>query len=230
MTHSKTFPLAPLTPELRRPRDAQARRLRRHRRTRRRITSYASFIAIVTVLALPIGQFAVRTVFIPSESMADTLAVGDLVIVNRLPSYATELKRGDIVVFSDRNDWLGTADGGETHLVKRVIGLPGDHVSYTVGGEHLLVNGEPIDEAYIAGGSLPSRTAFDVVVPEGSLWVLGDNRDNSADSRAYVDGPGSGFVPMSDVLGTAVAMVWPVPRFGLLHDYRDAFADVPDAR
>ncbi|MBD3780984.1 MAG: signal peptidase I, partial [Micrococcales bacterium] len=118
----------------------------------------------------------------------------------------------------------------EDHLIKRVIGLPGDRVASAGDGSPVTVNGVAVDEsAYLAPGASPSEIAFDVTVPEGSLWVMGDNRQHSADSRWHLGDPGGGAVPVSDVVGTAFVTLWPLDRIGMLRNPGDVFEAVPDA-
>ncbi|WP_242496256.1 signal peptidase I [Xylanimonas protaetiae] len=229
------------------------------RETRRRRGVGASLLretAVIVVSALALSwlikTLLVQAFLIPSGSMHDTLVEGDRVMVSRLVPRVFDLHRGDIVVFKDPDHWLrgyvtpdrgplGDAmvtaltavglmpqDSGE-HLIKRVIGLPGDHVSSEGGpGAKVLVNGVPITEtAYIEPGSMPSEVPFDVVVPDGKLWVMGDNRQDSADSRAHQGTPGGGFVPVDDVVGTAFATVWPLTRMTWHSNPGDVFAQVP---
>jgi len=119
-------------------------------------------------------------------------------------------------------------DSGE-HLIKRVIGVAGDHVECCDAQGRLMVNGKAIDEPYIAAGSIPSQIDFSVVVPADSVWVMGDNRQDSADSRFHQGNPGGGSVPMNDVVGVAFVTVWPVDRMTLLRNPGPTFADVPVA-
>ena len=206
------------------------------------------------LLLLGNRMFLLRAFVIPSGSMTQTLAIGDHILVNELTGAALPLHRGDIVVFRDSQGWLGesgtagqfdplapAADWlnglrGHTttgpHLVKRIIGLPGDHVSCAGPCAHLLVNGRSIREPYLSKESnCASDSGFDVTVPEGKLWVMGDNRVGSADSRYHITEPGRGFVPISDVMGTTIAVTWPVTRMHLLSDagYK-AFARVPEPK
>ncbi|WP_052460745.1 signal peptidase I [Microbacterium gorillae] len=177
--------------------------------------------------------------------MSDTLEVNDRVLVNELVPKTVDLERGDIVVFRDPGSWLGVAPAtpptpaewfldlvglgasdSDEYLIKRVIGLPGDHVVCCSAG-HLTINGVEIDEPYLREAGPASEVAFDVTVPAGHLWVMGDNRNESADSRAHMGTPGGGFVPISDVVGRAFVITWPVERWSLLSDHPDVFADVP---
>jgi signal peptidase I len=203
------------------------------------------------VLSLLVKTFLVQAFFIPSQSMHDTLIEHDRILVSKLTPGPFDLRRGDIVVFKDPGGWLSNevvpdpgpirsginsaltfiglypADANE-HLVKRLIGLPGDRVACAGPGQPVTVNGVPLDEPYLAAGAIPSEVQFDVTVPPNSIWVMGDNRQNSADSRAHMGNPGGGSVPIANVVGTAFVTVWPLERFGLLHNPSSTFADVPD--
>ncbi|WP_456820834.1 signal peptidase I [Cellulomonas sp. URHB0016] len=203
------------------------------------------------VLSLIVKTFLVQAFFIPSPSMHDTLIEDDRILVSKLTPGPFDLRRGDIVVFKDPGGWLAPGgqaeavgarrvlndaltwvglypqDAGE-HLVKRVIGLPGDHVACSGPGEPVTVNGQAIDEPYLAPGAMPSDIAFDVVVPADSLWVMGDNRQHSADSRWNQLKPGGGSVPIENVVGTAFVTVWPLDRATLLRNPSGTFEDVPD--
>jgi signal peptidase I len=117
-------------------------------------------------------------------------------------------------------------DAGE-HLIKRVIGLPGDRVASAGAGSPVTVNGVALSEPYLAPGAIPSEIAFDVTVPAGELWVMGDNRQHSADSRANMGRPGGPFVPLKDVVGVAFVKVWPIDRIGTLTNPARTFTAVP---
>lgn len=207
-------------------------------------------IAIALALSLIVKTFLLQAFYIPSSSMEDTLAINDRIMVNKLVPGVGELQRGDIVVFTDPGGWLGELppqtdglrriavdvltfvgilphDAGE-HLIKRVIGLPGDNVACCDTEGRLTVNGTSIDEPYLKEGVEPSSYPFDVVVPDGTVWLMGDNRANSADSRAHMGDPGGGFVPIDDVVGRALFIMWPLDRIGSLGGGQDAFAAVED--
>lgn len=208
-------------------------------------------LASALVLSLLIKTFLAQAFYIPSASMHDTLIEGDRVLVSKLTPGPFELERGDIVVFKDPGGWLVVPpampqgalseavtsaltfigllpqDAGE-HLIKRVIGLPGDEVACCDAQGRLTVNGVAIDEPYLHPGSVPSEVEFTAVVPADHLWVMGDNRQNSQDSRAHLGDPGGGFVPMDDVVGTGVVVLWPIDRITLLRDPTATFAGVPD--
>ncbi|MBO3084444.1 signal peptidase I [Cellulomonas sp. zg-ZUI188] len=202
------------------------------------------------VLSLLVKTFLVQAFFIPSQSMHDTLIERDRILVSKLTPGPLDLRRGDIVVFKDPGGWLPAvaapepgavqgavnsaltyiglypADANE-HLVKRLIGLPGDHVACAGAGEPITVNGVPVEEPYLANGVLPSDMAFDITVPDNSIWVMGDNRSHSSDSRYNQGKPGGGSVPIDNVVGMAFVTVWPIERIELLRNPTSTFADVP---
>lgn len=214
-------------------------------------------LVVVVVMALALS-FVVKTWFvqafyIPSGSMENTLLVGDRVVVNKLVPATMDLRRGDIVVFEDPDHWLpatqrtdrgpvlnGLEQGliwigllparAEDHLIKRVIGLPGDKVACCDAQGRVTVNGKAIVEPYVHPGDVPSATTFSVTVPEGRVWVMGDHRSDSDDSRYHdVNGDGvDGTVPVSRITGRAFALVWPVNRWARLSDLGGTFAGVPD--
>jgi signal peptidase I len=222
------------------------------------VTAAVREVVVVVVMALVLS-FVVKTwllqaFFIPSGSMEDTLLVGDRVIVSKLTPGPVDLKHGDVVVFQDPGGWLEVTppverggltgaihDGlvfvgllpaeSEDHLIKRVIGLPGDHVVCCSENRKLMVNGVEITEPYLKPGDVPSSLTFDITVPAGHVWVMGDHRSDSEDSRFHdPSGTGSdGSVPIDDITGRAVAVVWPLGRAGWLSDHEETFADVPEA-
>ncbi len=182
-------------------------------------------VLMAFVLALVIRTFLFQAFFIPSPSMEPTLKVGDRVLVNKIPYYFHDPRRGDIIVFENPNPTLATDRGlvgGFFHwlfqglgfqqpenedFIKRVIGLPGDVVE----GKHgfVYVNGQKIAEPYLTQKTQP----FDArTVPEGKLFVMGDNRGNSLDSRFSL-----GYIPIDKVIGEAFIKIWPPSRIGLLH-------------
>ena len=213
-------------------------------------------ILIVAVLvSFLIKTFLVRSFYIPSASMEQTLEIDDRIIVNQLSPGLMPLSRGDVVVFRDPGGWLPPSpvvqqpplnaafdwmlsiiglspSDSNDHLIKRVIGLPGDHVACCNPLGQMTINGVPIDEPYITlppGATKASDIDFDVTVPEGYLWVMGDNRNNSRDSRYNTDKPGNGFVPIDNVVGRALLVSWPVSHWAWLDDYPDVFRDVEEA-
>jgi signal peptidase I len=125
-----------------------------------------------------------------------------------------------------------SAPDSDDHLIKRVIGVPGDHVVCCNALGQVTVNGVPVDESAFVklqpGETAPEVVAFDVTVPPDSLWVLGDNRDRSRDSRYNQNQPGKGFVPMDNVVGRAFVVTWPFGRFGLIDFHHGVFAGIPE--
>jgi len=201
------------------------------------------------VLSLILKTFFIQSFWIPSSSMEDTLQEGDRILVTKWRPGPLELRRGDVVVFKDPGNWLngvvqpeptGLAkisndvltftgllpeDSGE-HLVKRVVGLPGDTVVCCDADGYLTVNDQRVVEPYLKPGVEPSTTEFSILVPDGYLWVMGDNRPNSADSRAHTGEPGGGTIPLDNVVGTAFVTVWPLESWrGLGNPFGDQSED-----
>ncbi|MEU9701835.1 signal peptidase I [Streptomyces sp. NPDC047981] len=195
-------------------------------------------IGIALVLALVIKTFLVQAFSIPSDSMMNTLQRGDRVLVDKLtPWFGSEPERGEVVVFHDPGGWLEnepTPDPNvlqeflsfiglmpsaeEKDLIKRVIAVGGDTVSCKEGGK-VILNGKALDEtSYIYPGSSPcgDKPFGPLTVPKGSIWVMGDNRQNSLDSRYHMNLAGGGTVPNDQVVGRAVFVAWPVTRWATL--------------
>jgi len=216
------------------------------------LVEFAFVLLVVVVASFALKTFLIQSFWIPSHSMEQTLLPNDRVIVTKLAPRVLSLHRGDIVVFHDPDNWVGRStvpvvDRGpvaswfygigqalglaptssEEFLIKRVIGLPHDRVSCAGDGAPLVVNGVPLDEQYLASGVAPSQEAFDVVVPAGAVWVMGDNRSNSADSRAHQDQDLRGAVSIDDIVGVAQVRSWPLDRFGWLRNPGQTFKDVP---
>jgi signal peptidase I len=193
-------------------------------------------LVVALILSLLIKTFLMQAFFIPSASMEQTLMIGDRVFVNKLATHFGEIERGDVVVFKDPGNWL---DEGETtesgnavqrglhdalvfvglapsaegdDLIKRVIGVGGDRVVCCDADGRMTVNGVPLEETYLFPGDVPSEIDFNVTVPKGSIWVMGDHRSVSADSRFHQEEPGHGFVPLDNVIGRAFVVVWPLDR------------------
>lgn len=180
-----------------------------------------------------IRAFVVDVFYIPSGSMEPLLQPGDRIAVSRTAFASRPIERGDVVVFDGRGsfapldsgrgwiadglqgagEWLGIVPN-QTVYVKRVIGVAGDHVACCSADGRLTVNGKPIDEPYLYPGDAPSTMKFDVIVPQGRLWLLGDHRSDSVDSRALLGAPGGGLIRTDRVIGEPVAILWPLDRLG----------------
>ncbi|MFK0005908.1 signal peptidase I [Paenarthrobacter sp. NPDC090520] len=194
------------------------------------------FVLLALVLAVAISGLVrslwIDVYFIPSESMEPLLETGDRILVSRTAFGSAPIRQGDVVVFDGRGSfaplssgkgplvdavdaagqWFGLT-GSDTTYVKRVIGLPGDHVQCCDASGRLTVNGQVLEEPYVYPGDEPSKQKFDVVVPEGRLWLMGDHRSRSADSRGLLGAPGGGMVPLDRVIGRPVQIIWPLDRF-----------------
>ncbi|MET9932404.1 MULTISPECIES: signal peptidase I [unclassified Streptomyces] len=189
--------------------------------------------ACVTFLLL-LSHFVMQPFLIPSRSMEPTLQVGDRILVDKLAyRFGDEPRRGDVVVFDGTGSFvreepegnpvtgllrdaaaaLGLAEPAETDFVKRVVGTGGDRVVCCDEDGRLTVNGVPVVERYLMPGDPPSGVPFDIVVPPGRLWVMGDHRSQSSDSRDHLGSPGGGMVPVDEVVGRADWIVWPFGRW-----------------
>lgn len=214
-------------------------------------------IVIAALVSFVVKTFIVRSFYIPSGSMERTLLINDRILVDELTPRWAGYDRGDVVVFQDPGGWLPPApqrparpalveaadwvltfvglstSDAQDHLVKRVIGLPGDRIVCCNAVGQVTVNGTPIDElSYLNltdGDTAASNTEFDVTVPSGAIWVMGDNRDRSQDSRAHQELPGGGFVPLENVVGRAFLTTWPFDRVGLIDTHDEVYRSVPEA-
>jgi signal peptidase I len=211
-------------------------------------------IGLALLLSLIVKTWLMQAFYIPSESMENTLLKGDRVIVNKLVPSPISLQRGDVIVFEDPDHWLPAtvpvqrsplmsalnstlifvgllpSDEGN-HLIKRVIGLPGDHVVCCNKNKQLMVNGAALTEPYLFPGDTPSQDSFNITVPAGKVWVMGDHRSDSADSRPHDENSGGarGSVPESLVVGRAITVVWPAEHWAWLSNPSETFAKVPTA-
>ena len=211
---------------------------RRKRKQRSFWRELPILIAVALLLAVIIKTYAIQAFYIPSGSMENTLEINDRVLVNKIVYHTRDIHRGDIVVFNGDGSWdPGTVpangnvfqqfgDGfasmfGFGHpgdiLIKRVIGIPGDHVACCDAQGRVTVNNVPLNEqSYLYPGSAPSVSRFNIKVPPGRLWVMGDNRFYSDDSRDHQGDPGGGTIPESAVVGRAFIIIWPPSRWRLL--------------
>ena len=189
-----------------------------------------TIVVAAAILTLLVKAFVIQVYRIPSASMENTLQIGDRVLVNKVVYHFRGIARGDIVVFSGQDSWgpdtpppssnpvvrvvddvlsgLGL-HSDQTYYIKRVIGLPGDRVACCTHGK-VMVNGVPLDESqYLYPGNPPSTLPFTEVVPPGHLWVMGDHRSDSDDSRYHPGDPGGGAIPENQVVGRAFLIIWP---------------------
>jgi signal peptidase I len=214
-------------------------RRRRQRKRRSFWKELPILVAVALLLAVVIKTYAVQAFFIPSGSMENTLEVNDRVLVNKMIYHIRGIHRGDIVVFNGDGSWdpglpvptngnfldqffngfasmFGFGHPGDI-LIKRVIGLPGDRVACCDAEGRITVNGVALNEqSYLYPGSAPSEIRFNIIVPSGRLWVMGDNRLYSDDSRDHQSDPGGGTVPESAVIGRAFVIIWPPSRWRFL--------------
>ena len=199
-------------------------------------------VVVALVVSLFIKSFLVQFFYIPSGSMENTLQVKDRVAVNKVPFISDNIKRGDVVVFRDPDNWLPEPYDSTTnqlvakaksalvavgvlpnpakqYLVKRVIGVAGDKVECCSKDKKLMINGVEIEEPYIFAGNTASDTNFNVTVPAGKVWVMGDHRGASADSRFHQDDINNGMVPTSKITGKVVGIIWPIKHLGIVDSY-----------
>lgn len=180
--------------------------------TRRRpwLVDAAILLLAALVGALGTKYFVAQVYAIPSDSMQDTVTAGEKIVAEKLSLRFGEPRDGDVVVF-DAAGYFDEPAPGMTTFVKRVIGVAGERIACCDNAGRVTRNGVGIDESdYLKSGVAPSEAPFDVVVPPGRLWVMGDNRSDSKDSRAYLGRPGGGFIPVDRVVGKAIAVSWPL--------------------
>ncbi|GAA1295642.1 hypothetical protein GCM10009647_007720 [Streptomyces sanglieri] len=240
------------------PTRAARRKLARKVKRRRRgaaVGEIPLLIVVALVIALVLKTFLVQAFVIPSGSMEQTIRIGDRVLVDKLtPWFGSRPQRGDVVVFKDPGGWLKQEkvdrkdppvvvkqvketltfigllpSDDEQDLIKRVIAVGGDTVKCCGKDGRVTVNGVPLDEPYLYPGNPPSLIKFEVKVPEGRIFVMGDHRSDSADSRYHLDEPEHGTVSEDEVVGRAVVIAWPVGHWRKLEEPA-TFGSVPDAR
>ncbi len=204
-------------------------------------------LVIALAVSLLVKTFLIQAFFIPSTSMQPTLEIGDRVFVEKLTTRFGTVQRGDVAVFHDPGGWLpddpapvgagarlrealafvGIAPSASGQdLIKRVIGVGGDRVRCCDAQGRVSVNGVALDEPYLYGGESPSEVDFDVTVPAGSIWVMGDHRSVSEDSRFHREDRREGMVPLDSVIGRAFVLVWPLDRASAIRRPAN-FEDVP---
>ncbi len=235
----------------------RAERRRAARRIKRRRRSSAArevpvLIGVALLIALVLKTFLVQAFVIPSGSMEETIRIGDRVLVDKLtPWFGAHPHRGDVIVFRDPGHWLDSEpkpapppeglrqvddvltfiglmpSADDKDLIKRVVAVGGDEVKCCDAQGRIMVNGKALDEPYVAPGNPPSQIRFDVKVPPGRLWVMGDHRSDSADSRYHMNDPGGGTVPENLVVGKAFVIAWPVSHWRRLQE-PGTFASVPE--
>ena len=241
-----------------RPGRAERRKLARkikRRRQRSAIKEIPLLIGVALLIALVLKTFLVQAFVIPSGSMEQTIRIGDRVLVDKLtPWFGSKPTRGDVVVFTDPGGWLedeqttGKQDDpivvkqvkqglsfigllpseNEQDLIKRVVAVGGDTVKCCDAQDRVTVNGMPLNEPYIHPGNKPSSIPFEVKVPAGRLFVMGDHRANSADSRYHRTEGYDGTVSEDGVVGRAMVIAWPIGHWSRLEE-PDTYASVPDA-
>ncbi|MET7440729.1 signal peptidase I [Streptomyces sp. NPDC004082] len=179
-------------------------------------------LLVCLLFLLLLATFVMQPFQIPSGSMERGLRIGDRVLVNKLAyRFGAEPRRGDVVVFD------GTGYFGDADYVKRVVGVGGDHVVCCDKEGRVEVNGRSVDEsAFLFPGDRPSDVPFDVMVPDGTLFLLGDHRGDSSDSRDHLGSPGGGMIPVGDVIGRADWIAWPAGHWTRL-ERPGAYARVP---
>jgi signal peptidase I len=212
------------------------------RSAKRKLLEIPLLLIVAIGISFLVKTFLVQAFYIPSGSMENTLQIGDRVSVNRLGTITGNgIQRGDVVVFHDSAGWLGSEgttngsgaihlfktlltdvgvlpDSSKKFLIKRVIGMPGDHVVCCTTKGNLTVNGYELDESpYIYARNKPSEIEFNVHVPSDRIWVMGDHRGNSGDSRFHRDDQNNGFVPENEVVGRAFLLLWPLSRTSVLN-------------
>ncbi len=246
-----SVPLAPSGPG-RAERRRLARRIKRRRRTRT-AGEVPLLVVVALLIALLLKTFLVQAFVIPSGSMEQTIRIGDRVLVDKLtPWFGAEPERGEVVVFKDPGGWLRgetrrvepdpvgvkqikqaltfiglLPSADEQDLIKRVIAVGGDTVKCCDARGRVTVNGTALDEPYVSPGNSPSEVTFEVKVPKGRLFVMGDHRANSADSRFHLGEPFHGTIPQEGVLGRAVVIAWPFDHWRKL-EVPATFRQVPE--
>lgn len=228
----------------------------KRRRRRSAVKEIPLLVGVAVLIALVLKTFLVQAFVIPSGSMEQTIRIGDRVLVDKLtPWFGSKPQRGDVVVFKDPGGWLQTEQPtpkkddpvgikqikegltfigllpseNDKDLIKRVVGVGGDQVRCCDQQGRVTVNGVPLaEDDYLYPGNAPSTIPFDITVPEGRLWVMGDHRSNSADSRSHQDTDYGGTVSEDQVVGRAMVIAWPLGHWSTL-DEPTTYASVSDS-
>jgi len=206
------------------------------------LKEFPILVVVALVVSLLIKTFLIQFFYIPSGSMENTLQIRDRVAVNKIPLISRTIHRGDVVVFRDPANWLSEPFASESpviveklkeglvavgilpnptkqYLVKRVIGIGGDRVICCNKNKKLTINGKESTESYIFEGNDPSDLNFDVTIPAGKIWVMGDHRGASADSRYHQDDINKGMVPLNRLTGRVVAVIWPFKNMKIISGF-----------
>ncbi|MEU6374732.1 signal peptidase I [Streptomyces sp. NPDC046909] len=228
----------------------------KRRRRRSALKEIPLLVGVAVLIALVLKTFLVQAFVIPSGSMEQTIQIGDRVLVDKFtPWFGSKPQRGDVVVFKDPGGWLNDEQtttkkedpvvikqvkegltfigllpsDNEKDLIKRVVGVGGDRVKCCDAQGRVTVNGVPLTEGdYLYPGNAPSKDAFDITVPQGRLWVMGDHRANSADSRSHQNTDYGGTVSEDSVVGRAMVIAWPFGRWNTL-DEPKTYASITDS-
>jgi signal peptidase I len=190
-------------------------------------------VVTALILSVLVRTFLIQAFYVPSASMEDTLQENDRIIVSKVSTQFTGVNRGNVIVFHDPGGWLGEGfpnpydtpvgrvlqaigivpANSRNDLVKRVVGVANDTVKCCDAQGRIEVNGEGVDEPYLKEGSVTDQVTFEVLVPEGNVFVMGDNRGNSEDSRFHLD-KNNGMIPLEEIIGRVAMRIWPLDRIG----------------
>lgn len=177
-------------------------------RTSVRFFGLWKFAVAGVLLAIIIRMLLFSTYSVTSSSMAPTIKTGDHILINKVARFF-EPKRSDLVVV----DGIDSFSNDHSEFVKRVIAIGGDRIQCCTAHGKLILNGKPLYEPYL-NGQKASETQFDVTVPQGRIWLMGDNRKQSSDSRDLLGMPGGGSIATDKILGHVIWIYWPTARIG----------------